>query len=142
MTVASVSYPQGFEGYYPKDAFYANQSQPQTVSFGHASAYLSSQDHSAQFHSWQLGGGVYPSQIGSVSSAMSNLFPPFSRSSAQKVTNIQKLFFLSRSQVDIACQWILPNGQQCGQQFQFMSDVVHHVTMDHVGGPGKSKAKK
>ena len=41
------------------------------------------------------------------------------------------------AQVDIACQWVLPNGQQCGQQFQFMSDVVHHVTMDHVGGPGE-----
>ena len=95
MTVASVSYPQGFEGYYPKDAFYANQTQPQTVSFGHASAYLSSQDHSAQFHSWQLGGGVYPSQIGSVSSAMSNLFPPFSRSSAQKVTNISKFLLFN-----------------------------------------------
>ncbi|CBY21078.1 unnamed protein product [Oikopleura dioica] len=118
MTVASVSYPQGFEGYYPKEAFYGNQTQA-PVSFSHAHAHLYNQEH--QLHSWQLGGGVYPSQIGSVSSAMSNLFPPFSRSSAQKV--------------DIACQWVLPNGQQCGQQFQFMSDVVHHVTMDHVGGP-------
>ena len=83
MTVASVSYPQGFEGYYPKEAFYGNQTQA-PVSFSHAHAHLYNQEH--QLHSWQLGGGVYPSQIGSVSSAMSNLFPPFSISSAQKVT--------------------------------------------------------
>ena len=42
-------------------------------------------------------------------------------------------------QVDISCKWIMnPNGHHCGKQFHYMADVVHHITMDHVGGPGKN----
>ena len=35
----------------------------------------------------------------------------------------------------------MPNGQHCNKHFNFMSDVVHHITMDHVGGPGKISLK-
>lgn len=35
----------------------------------------------------------------------------------------------------------MPNGQHCNKHFNFMSDVVHHITMDHVGGPGKNSSK-
>ena len=62
--------------------------------------------------------------VGQVNSAMGTLFPHFSRGASQKV--------------DIQCKWIVgPNGQHCGRHFNFMGDVVHHITMDHVGGPGK-----
>lgn len=94
---------------------------------------------------WQA---TYPSQIAPVNTAMSTLFPPYSRGSSQKVSNIKTVVFLFVSdilqkaknnvQVDIHCKWIMPHGHHCGKYFQYMCDVVHHITMDHVGGPGKN----
>ena len=36
----------------------------------------------------------------------------------------------------------MPHGHHCGKYFQYMCDVVHHITMDHVGGPGKTNSKE